>query len=109
MIGLFMQHMDTEALPGVASTVFGTKPSGRLREFPGKGCHLVGDPARITFFRGNRAQIAHIVVKAVGRRHEISPGQGRWCRSTPLAACEKTAWPIGARPSGCGGADRSSS
>src|SRR5260370_41531078 len=86
MVGVLMQQVDAEALPGVAPTVFGAKPSRRLRESFGKGCDLVGDPARIALFRRNRAQITHILLEAVCGRHGIvlrGKGAGAILRRSP--------------------------
>src|SRR4051794_31062525 len=73
VVGLFVQQVDTEALLDVALTIFGTKPSGRLREFLGNRCDEVGDPAWIGLLRGDRSQIVHILVKAVWGWHWIAP------------------------------------
>ena len=50
---------------GVAFTIFGAHPSGSLGEFLGEWGDPVGDVDRISFLRGDRPQVAHVLIKTV--------------------------------------------
>jgi hypothetical protein len=61
-----MQQMDSKALLGRRiHDIRGAPIRGSLREFLGQRGDPVGDVDRISFLRGDRPQVAHVLIKAV--------------------------------------------